>query len=110
MRQSTLDGFNRIFRPYGLHRRALCPCYGLGESVVCVSWFDPIANPPATLTSRHPGYLCVGADLMVDVRIADPHTRREVRRGPPWQAGGSGRELSHGLYNGWWVSSPTCDK
>lgn len=36
--QATMDDFNRVFHPYHLHARALSPCYGLAESVVCVSW------------------------------------------------------------------------
>jgi hypothetical protein len=37
-KQATMDDFNRVFHPYHLHARALSPCYGLAESVVCVSW------------------------------------------------------------------------
>eukprot|EP00624_Nannochloropsis_granulata_P002364 evm.model.NODE_22006_length_11650_cov_26.012875.1 len=58
IRPTTMEDFNRVFRPYHLHSRALSPCYGLAESVVCVSWFDPVANPPETMISKgeKPGY------------------------------------------------------
>lgn len=101
IRPTTMEDFNRVFRPYHLHARALSPCYGLAESVVCVSWFDPVANPPETMISKgeRPGYVCCAADWRVDLRIVDPETREEAEEGVAGELWVSGPSVALGYWN-----------
>ena len=101
IRPTTMEDFNRVFRPYHLHARALSPCYGLAESVVCVSWFDPVANPPETMISRgeRPGYVCCAADWRVDLRIVDPETCEEAGEGVAGELWVSGPSVALGYWN-----------
>ena len=101
IRPTTMEDFNRVFRPYHLHSRALSPCYGLAESVVCVSWFDPVANPPETMISKgeKPGYVCCAADWRVDLRIVDPETCEEAEEGVAGELWVSGPSVALGYWN-----------
>jgi len=101
IQSTTLVDFNRVFRPYRLHARALSPCYGLAESVVCVSWFDPVANPPGSLIAGgdKPGYVCCAADFRVDLRIVDPDTCEEMQDGTAGELWVSGPSVALGYWN-----------
>lgn len=93
VRRATIDRFCETFAPAGFRREAMCPYYGLAETVVFATG-TAAGAPPRTVPGRLPGNdgavetgcyaLCGTTGTGHDVAIVDPETRRRV---PPGEAG-----------------------
>jgi acyl-CoA synthetase (AMP-forming)/AMP-acid ligase II len=117
VRAETLERFNETFAPYGWDKSAWIPSYGLAEATLGVTCYEhgarcPIvdvavadlernqvrlADPAQEKTRRLVG--CGHAITGTEIRIVDPHTRREVGPDGVGEVWVRGLGVTRGYYN-----------
>jgi acyl-CoA synthetase (AMP-forming)/AMP-acid ligase II len=114
VRATTLDRFNRRFRPVGFRPAAFSPCYGMAEVTLMATARVPDAPvtpyPADPLALAHgevrPGtagqcnrLVGCGTAINLDLRIVDPHERTVLEPGRIGEIWISGQSVAAGYWN-----------
>lgn len=108
VRQNTIERFTEAFGGAGFTREAFCPCYGLAEATLGVS-FTRVGAGPRVTTFAGPGgapdkesqaLVATGRPLPgLEVVIVDPESRVPVRDGQKGEIWVRGPSIALGYWN-----------